>query len=120
MRKPLVLAGALSAAGLIIAGGTAFTAGNTVEDSVAGYGTSTISGATATAVNHTLSTDGSSITSTSITFSASQTGNIVKAGFGADTLSDCAVDEVDGTSATCTWATAVDTATAVAFNVAVS
>ena len=54
--------------GAIAAGGAAFTASNTVSDSVAGYGTSNITGATATDVHYTLSADGTDINTVLITF----------------------------------------------------
>jgi hypothetical protein len=113
--KKIVLAVAVIAA--VAAGGVAFTAANTVADSVAGYGTSTVSGATATDVNHTLAADGKTITSTVVTFDADQTGNTVAAGFGTDDLTACVVAT---TTATCTWSPAQDTALATDFNVAVS
>lgn len=110
---------AVAVAGIVAISGSAFTAGNTVPDSVAGYGTSTVSGATATAVEHTLAADGATITSSTITFNASQEGNTVKAAFGSAALEDCTL-AVDFLSATCTYSTGYDTATASAFNVAVS
>lgn len=118
MHKRKIFA-AVAVAGVIAAGGSAFTASNTVVSSVAGYGTNTVTGATSTAITHTLSGDGTDITSSTITFSASQSGRTVKAGFGTATLESCTV-AVDGLSATCTYATGYDTATSTAFNVAVS
>ena len=50
--KKIVLA--LVVIGAVAAGGAAFTASNTVPDSVAGYGTSTVTGATADSVHYTL------------------------------------------------------------------
>ncbi len=120
MRKNFELLGAVALAGVVAATGSAFTAGNTAADSVAGFGTSTISGATASSVAHTLSTDGTDIDSTWITFSTTQTGNTVLAGLGTAALESCVVDVVAGTTATCTYASGYDTATATAFDVAVS
>ncbi len=122
MRKNIQLLGAVAVAGLVAATGSAFTASSGVVTSVAGYGTNTVTGATTTAIAHTLSSTGSTITSTLITFSASQTGRTVKAGFGTTALQDCVVDTATtatGTTATCTYVTAYDTATATAFQVAV-
>jgi hypothetical protein len=110
---------AVAVAGIAAAGGSAFTAGNTVANSVAGYGTSTVSGATVTGVSHTLSADGSKITATTLTFNAAQTGRTVKATFGTSAMEACTLS-TDALSATCTYATGYDTATASAFNVAVS
>lgn len=119
MHKRTILA-AVAVAGIAAAGGSAFTASNTVDDSVAGYGTSTVSGATVSAVAHTMSADGTTITSTLLTFDAAQTGRTVKAGFGTADLEACTVDATEGLTATCTYATPYDTASATAFNVAVS
>jgi hypothetical protein len=113
--KKIILA--VAVIGVVAAGGVAFTAANTVADSVAGYGTSTVTGATASSVNHTLSADGLTIVSTVITFSTDQTGNTVDAGFDAGNLQNCPVTT---TTATCTWSPAEDTEDATAFNVAVS
>ncbi|HET7386953.1 MAG TPA: hypothetical protein VFJ19_09860 [Nocardioidaceae bacterium] len=120
MRTPKKFFAALTIASVAAAGGAAFTASNTVPSSVAGYGTASVTGATATSVVHTLSADGTTIDSTLITFDASQTGNTVKAGFGSTPLEDCTVDSTDGTTATCTYAVGYDTATATSFKVAVS
>lgn len=124
MRTSSKLFGAAAVAGLVLVGGSALTDGNTVPDNVAGYGTSAVSGATATEVVHTLSADGKNIVSSKVTFNATQTGRTVKAGFGTTALEACVVDTAGtpaGMSATCTYAGAgYDTATATAFNVAVS
>ena len=120
MRKNIKLIGAVAVAGVVAATGSAFTAGNTVAGSVAGYGTSTISGATATGVVHSLSADGDTIESTEITFNATQSGRTVVAGFGTTALESCTVDVTDGLSAICTYTAVYNTATATAFNVAVS
>jgi hypothetical protein len=123
MHKSTRFLGALAVAGIVVAGGTAFTASNTVPASVAGYGTSTISGATATALSYTLSADGTTITGAALTFTGDQTLRTVQAGFGTDALTDCTVgtyDSVgDATPVTCTDFTQA-TAESASFNVAVS
>jgi len=105
------------------AGGGAFTASNTVPASVAGYGSSSISGATATALNYTLSADGTTITSAALTFTGNQTGRTIKAGFGTDALTSCTVGSYDSvantTPATCSGYTQ-STSSSSTFNVAVS
>lgn len=120
MRKNIKLVGAVAVAGVVAATGSAFTAGNTVANSVAGYGTSTVSGAVVSATEHTLSADGLKIVSTALTFSTAQTGQTVKAGFGTTALENCVVNTTTATQATCTYAAGYDTAAAAAFNVAVS
>lgn len=117
----IIVSGAVVAA--IAAGGAAFTASNSVPDSVAGYGTSNISGATATSLGYTLSADGTTITDAALKFSGDQTGRTVKAGFGSDALTACTVGAYDSASddtpVTCTGFSQ-STASSSTFNVAVS
>jgi hypothetical protein len=123
MRKNFKLLGAVAVAGLVAATGSAFTAGNTIPASVAGYGSSTISGATATVLSYTLSADGTQITASALTFTGNQTGRTVKAGFGTAALTACTVGAHDATAnttpVTCTGYTQ-STATSSTYNVAVS
>jgi hypothetical protein len=119
--RRIVAAAAVVAA--VAAGGAAFTAANTIPDSVAGYGTSTISGATATSLDYTLSADGTTISAAALVFDGDQTGRTVKAGFGTDALTACTVGSYDGvndeTPVTCSGFSQ-STSSASAFNVAVS
>jgi hypothetical protein len=122
-RRTKRLIGAFVVIAAIVAGGAAFTAGNTIPDTVAGYGTSHITGATATALHYTLNADGTEITTADLTFQGDQTGNVIQAGFGTDALTACTVgsyDSVgDATTANCTGYTQ-STATSSTFNVAVT
>jgi hypothetical protein len=113
--KKIVLA--VAVIGALAAGGAAFTASQVVPDSVAGYGTSTVTGADATKIEHTLGTDGTTIVSTEITFTTLTADSVVQADFGTGASTVC---PVTGQVATCTYATPVDTATATSFNVAVA
>jgi hypothetical protein len=117
-----IVAGVAAIAALA-AGGAAFTASNTVADSVAGYGTSNISGATATSVKYTLSAKGTEIIGAALVFDGDLTGRTVAAGFGIDDLTDCTVGAytagTDSTAVTCSGFTQ-DTAASATFNVAVS
>ena len=105
-RRTKRIIGAIVVIAAIAAGGAAFTASNTVPDTVAGYGTSNITGATVTALHYTLNADGTEITDASLTFHGDQTGNVVKAGFGTDALTTCTVGSYDSgtdtTPASCT------------------
>jgi hypothetical protein len=106
--------------GAIAAGGAAFTASNTVQASVAGYGTSTITGATATDVHYTLSADGTQINTVLITFNSDLTGDTVQAGFGTDALTTCGAPTAGPNSTvTCSGYTQ-NTGTSATFNVAVT
>jgi hypothetical protein len=61
MRKSSKTLGALAVACLIAAGGSAFTASNTVPNHVLGQGSAVVSGAVVTQTNYTLSTDKSEV-----------------------------------------------------------
>lgn len=104
MRNKKIALGGIAAVAVVGFAGTAMTASNTVAGSVAGYGSSAVSGATATAVEHTLSGDGSKIASTLVTFSTDLTAaHAVKAGFGSTALENCTVD-VEENTASCAYA----------------
>src|SRR4051812_8424892 len=120
-RKSTKIVVAIAAIAAIVAGGAAFTASNTVPASIAGYATSSISGATATALTYTLSADGTQITGASLTFTGDQTGRRIAAGFGTDDLNVCTVGAFAAgkTSVTCTGF-GQNTAASATFNVAVS
>jgi hypothetical protein len=133
MRTSIKFLGALAVAGLVAAGGSAYTASNTVAASVAGYGTNTVTGASVLTAHHNLAPDGVTILSTDLKFSSSQQHSIVTAGFGTalapeGDLQSCIVDPmgteetpIDPMTATCTYGTVTpyETATAIHFNVAV-
>ena len=108
--------------GAIAAGGAAFTASNTVSASVAGYGTSNITGATATDVHYTLNGDGTQITTALITFTGDLHSDTVQAGFGSDALTTCSVPVYDGTTSSTTTCSGYTqpTAASATFNVAVT
>jgi hypothetical protein len=99
---------AIAVIGALAAGGAAFTASNTVPGSIAGYGTSTISGATATSIHYVLNAAGDQITGVNLVFSDDLTANgtgTVKAGFNGGAATDCTVGSYTagtGTSVTCT------------------
>jgi hypothetical protein len=121
MRKT-ILAGALAAGALAVAVGSASTASSTIPASVAGYGSSTISGASATSLVYTLAADGTTITGADLTFTGDVRTRTVKAGFGTSNLTGCTVNQtLDGTDTkvTCSGFTQ-DTAASSTFNVAVS
>ena len=121
--KTSKIIGAVAIVAALVGSGAAFTASNTVPASVAGYGSSTISGATATALNYTLAADGATITGAALTFTGDQTGRTVKAAFGTDALTACTVGTFDSvgdtTPVTCSGYTQ-STASSSSFNVAVS
>ena len=103
--KKIVLA--VAVIGAVAAGGAAFTEANVVPDSVAGYDTTTITGATATAVNYTLDGTGENITDVAVTFSTDITAKHVRISFNGGTLTpDCTITGVVGSQvATCSGLT---------------
>jgi hypothetical protein len=108
--------------GAIAAGGAAFTAANTVPPTTAGYGTSSISGATATDIAYSLNGDGTQINSATITFTGDLSNDTVKAGFESNNLTTCSTPVYDGsTSSTSTCSGYTEsTASSSTFNVAVT
>jgi hypothetical protein len=134
-RKTRKIVLALVVIGVVAAGGAAFTAGNTVKPSVAGFGSATVTGANANVIHHILSSDGTHILSTTMTLTGQldDPGLVVQAGFDGNDLVTCTGSNLQGTGVTatidesCAWASAdgadatgYDTATASNFNVAVS
>jgi hypothetical protein len=117
--KKIVLA--VAVIGAIAAGGVAFTEANVVPDSVAGYDNTTITGATATAVNYTLDSTGENITDVVVTFSTDITGKHVRIAFNGGALgSDCTIAGAVGSqTATCSGLTQ-DTVAATALAVTVN
>ncbi|SNR64820.1 hypothetical protein [Blastococcus mobilis] len=121
MRK-ITVAGVLAVGAIALAAGSASTASNTVPSSVAGYGTSTVSGATAESLEYTLSADGTTITDAALVFTGNLTGQTVEAGFGSNALTACSVGTYDSvnneTPVTCAGFSQA-TSTSSTFNVAV-
>jgi hypothetical protein len=125
--KKIVLA--VAVIGAIAAGGVAFTDANVVPHNSAGYGTSVVSGATATELHHILSGDGQAIASTTMTITGTLDDQpIVKAGFGTADLQDCVTSVATGVlgatdrtaTVVCTYSPTYVTADETAFSVAVT
>jgi hypothetical protein len=121
-RKPRNILIALVAIGALAAGGAAFTASNTIPDTTMGFGTSHITGATATSLTYTRTADGSAITAATLVFTGDISANTVQAGFNANALDTCAAGTfaAGNTTVVCTLGASEPTATATTFNVAVS
>jgi len=114
-RKTKRIIAAVFLIGALAAGGAAFTAANTIPDSVAGYGTSNITGATAKTLSYTLNGDGTVITGATLLFQQDLTQNAtdptatpytVKAGFNSNNLQACTIGSYSssaptGTTVTC-------------------
>lgn len=109
--------------GAIAAGGAAFTASNTIPDTVAGYGTSHISGATANSLNYVISSDGTTISEADLVFQGDVSADTVTAGFNTDNLQSCTVgSHASGTDTTPVQCTGFSqpTSGATSFNVLVT
>jgi hypothetical protein len=133
-RKSKRLLVALVLIGVLAAGGAAFTAANSLPPTTAGYGTSTITGATADKIVYHLSADGTQINSVTVDLHTASAGDLtsgytVQAGFETNSLTGCTVDATYGTNGydstagntqfTCSGYTET-TSTSSSFNVAVT
>jgi hypothetical protein len=100
--KKIILA--VAVIGAVAAGGVAFTAGNTIPATIAGYDNQVVSGATATDVHYELAGDGTTVTNVVVTFSTDITGKHVQVGFndGALEAPECVITGLVGAQvATC-------------------
>jgi hypothetical protein len=120
--KPRSIVAGIVVIGALAAGGAAFTAGNVIPDTVMGFGTSNITGATANSLTYTRSADGSTITAATLVFTGDIHTKLVQAGFNTNALEDCAAGTFNSpdTTVVCTFGTPEPTGTADTFNVAVS
>ena len=116
---------AVAAVAALAAGGAAFTASNTVPATTAGYGTSTVTGATVKSIQYTLNGPKTTITGADLVFDGDLTSPVlqnVEAGWEGGNLSACTVGSYDSnddeTPVACTGFTQ-STATSSAFHVAV-
>lgn len=104
--KTTRIVAAIAVIGAVAAGGAAFTAGNTVPSSVAGYGSATVSGGTVLSLSYTLSADGTDIASASVVFQGNTLDDTASIGFNDGATTTCttpgAVDSNGNTDYTCT------------------
>jgi hypothetical protein len=91
MKKLGKAIGALAIAGAIAAGGSAFTAANTLPrtTSVHGYGQETITGVTATTVTYVLNAAKDTVTEVDLVLSGDTTGDTIKIGFNGAAPAAC-------------------------------
>jgi uncharacterized protein YcfJ len=102
-RKSKRLLVALVLIGVLAAGGAAFTAALSVPNTTAGYGSSTITGATADKIVYNLNGPGTQITSVTVDLHTPSTGDLttgytVQGAFDGLTLVGCTVDATYGTN----------------------
>jgi hypothetical protein len=124
MKKLGKALGAVAVAGAIAAGGSAFTASNTVtagQGAVAGYSSTTVSGVSATAITYTLDGPGANITAINLTLDGDTTTSDIGFAFNSDDLTSCGAGTYDGigdaTAYTCTPAAPVDVTTVTGLHV---
>jgi hypothetical protein len=100
MRKSSKLIGALAIAGIAAAGGTAFTASNTMPTpKVVGYGSTTVSGASVNSIAYVLNTAGDNVDGVTLVLNGDTTGSVVSIGFNGDPITSCGTG-TPGTSIT--------------------
>ncbi|HXR41803.1 MAG TPA: hypothetical protein VN738_05300 [Acidothermaceae bacterium] len=100
MRTKSKIIGAAAIVAALAAGGSAFTNSNTLPAAVTvGYGTQSISGATATDISYALSADGKTIVSETITFTGDLSGAAVtvNTGWNGGALTECDGDKTNAT-----------------------
>ena len=97
LRKVIWVAGL---AGLLSAGGSAFTNANTVPATVLGVGSGAVSGVTVTSVSYTLNANGTTITAVTMVLSGDTTGSTIKIGFNHNPVATCSGAGVFSTDTT--------------------
>lgn len=89
----------------VVAGGSAFTASNTVPDATVGYGTNTVSGATVSSIVYNTNATGDNVDSVSLVLAGDTTDSSVSLGFNNGSASPCGTgthdEDADTTSYTC-------------------
>jgi hypothetical protein len=98
-RKTKLFAGAVLVAA-VAAGGSAFTASNTVPDATVGYGTNTVSGATVNSIAYNTNAAGDNVDSVSLVLAGDTTGSAVSIGFNGASTTSCGTGTYDSTTAT--------------------
>jgi hypothetical protein len=103
MRKSTKLVGALAVAGVVAAGGTAFTNSNTqAAAQVVGYGSTTISGATVSSMAYHLNSAGDNVDSVTLVLAGDTTASAVSIGFNGGATTSCGTGTfVTNTTYTC-------------------
>ena len=115
MNKTKKFLGTVALAGVLAAGGSAFTAGNTLPAASVdkGYGSQTISGVTAETVTYNTNTAGDTINSVGLVLTGNTTDKTIQIAFNdaaPATCSDIGAFATTSTTYTCTVSQAVGTA----------
>ena len=103
-RKSKLVAGAILVTA-VVAGGSAYTASNTVPNATVGYGTNTVSGATVDSIGYNTNAAGDNVDSVSLVLAGDTTGSAVSIGFNGGSTTSCGTGTFDSvgnkTSYTC-------------------
>jgi hypothetical protein len=104
MRRSTKLIGAAAVAGLVVAGSSAFTAGNTqAANQVVGYGSTTISGATVNSMVYNLNAAGDNVNSMTLVLDGDTTGSNVSIGFNGGATTSCGTGTYDNVGTETTY-----------------
>ena len=98
-RKSMLFAGAALFAA-VAAGGSAYTASNTVPDATVGYGTNTVSGGTVNSIAYNTNSTGDNIDTVTLVMAGDTTTSKVSIGFNGGATTSCGTGTYDGTTAT--------------------
>jgi hypothetical protein len=101
-RKGKFLAGAALLAA-VVAGGTAFTASNTVPDATVGFGTNTVSGAVVNTISYTVDGTGANVDSVTLVLDGDTTTSAVSIGFNGGNTTSCGVGSYDNVATETTY-----------------
>ena len=103
MHTSIKFLGALAVAGLIAAGGSAYTNSNTMAASqVVGYGSTTISGAVVSSMTYHLNTAGDNVDSVTLVLAGDTSASGVSIGFNGAQTTSCGVGAFTATFTTYT------------------
>jgi len=100
--KATFIAGVALAAALA-AGGSAFTASNTVPNKTLGYGSNTVSGATVSSLAYNLNAAGDNVNSVTLVLTGDTTASAVSLGFNGGTAVSCGSGTFDAVASKTTY-----------------
>jgi hypothetical protein len=101
-RKSMLIAGAALFAA-VAAGGSAYTASNTVPDATVGYGTNTVSGGTVNAITYNANATGDNIDTVTLVMAGDTTSSAVSIGFNGNATTSCGTGTFSSTNSETTY-----------------
>jgi len=107
MRKSTKLFGALAVAGLVAAGGSAFTNSNTFASGatapLTGYGSTSVSGGTIDSLKYNLNAAGDNVDTVTLVLATDTTTSSVAIGFNGGATTSCGTGTYDSVAATTSY-----------------